>query len=959
MDKPSQRYVSPAPSTRNAVRRTEVGLAKEQLERDRRLLIAGPAGVGKTVLGAQVAREIYPEEAIFWYTFAEGTTDAYSVFWDLARFLEGRGEAEPRRWFEGRFRQASAVVELQAHSVDSHTASPVSSRVEAPAVAELQAYFVEVLRGQKVVLCFDDVQRVLEAAEGERAALFNLFKAVGGPNLPSRLLLMSRERLPDDVGVPVFELRGMVLEAFRELTLRRIEGFPFDTVIEEKQLGERLWELLEGNPQYLLLFANMVRGIQPLTAESVGEVLEDLPSGEIGSYLNREVYKGLGDEARRVLTTVSLFRRPPKVELVEEVMGRGGWVMEPGVVIEKIKDRFLLEERGGRIVLHEMWGAFLRGQVGGEEAAERHRVIGEVWEGAEKEEEGEWVEVAYHYSEGGELRQALEILGKRYACLRDEEYVGQVLEVLKRLGETRWREEEGRVRTWLLRGRAYHYLGRYEEARDEHKRALVKAKELGDERLLVAVLEELGRDYLLLGQYEEALEAFQEAERRAAERGMGGEVMGRIYYGLAELYAELKDFSRLQKYARRSIEAIEGLEEKEKVAVRTLIKAYTLLAGGYSDNAQMALKASEKAVKVAEEYGLEESVEVGIAYANAAYARMFAGELVKAEESLRKAVEVAKRTTDLGREVVYRLNLGNVLFQMGKMGGAEEQFVEAEEVARRIKSSHLFEVDYHLAMLYLGQGRWEESEERLRRAQKHIKLASERMRWKLMEGYLYRSRAMLAEAVEDGEAEIMWETARGYLEEAGEIGSEKGKGKIPEYLEAERKIVLAEVLVGLGKVEEARQLAEEALKAAEREEDRVLVAQARQVLVVVYAMAGNWADADGAYRKARRYYVEQDDKYELARTEYYRGRRLELEGKVEEARQAWTRSKVWFEELTAEGKENQYVRLVEATMERLGRECSQVKGGRKWRCLLMHLRRVLERVRRVLERDGGSAGRGA
>jgi hypothetical protein len=79
-------------------RQAELAAYRTRLERDHFVIITGMAGMGKTTLGAKLARTVADSsDNIFWFTFDQvekSTADA--LYWALASFLDSRGE--PNLW---------------------------------------------------------------------------------------------------------------------------------------------------------------------------------------------------------------------------------------------------------------------------------------------------------------------------------------------------------------------------------------------------------------------------------------------------------------------------------------------------------------------------------------------------------------------------------------------------------------------------------------------------------------------------------------------------------------------------------------------------------------------------------------------------------------------------------------------------------------------------------------------
>src|SRR5512143_407735 len=84
-------------------REAELTAYSARLDRDRFVVITGMAGMGKTTLGAKLARNTASDpDRIFWFTFDQvekSTIDA--LYWAIATFLENRGETSLAHYLRG------------------------------------------------------------------------------------------------------------------------------------------------------------------------------------------------------------------------------------------------------------------------------------------------------------------------------------------------------------------------------------------------------------------------------------------------------------------------------------------------------------------------------------------------------------------------------------------------------------------------------------------------------------------------------------------------------------------------------------------------------------------------------------------------------------------------------------------------------------------------------------------
>ncbi len=892
--RPPPRLLISVPNVEGAVARAEAEIARARLKADNRLLIVGAPGVGKTVLGAQVAQALYPEEDIFWYDFTLDTADFQSVSWKLADFLAQRGDA--------------AILNLL------QTRSQAEEAIDA---ARLQTALVNAFSGQDYLLCFDNAHHVLHAPEQERDAIFGLFRALATQVRPSRLLLVSRERFPDDLPIPDLTLRGMGQDDFRKLILHYLPEFPADEPVGDgsgRTLAQLVWERLDGNPQYLRFFADLVVHIRPLEVTKILKVLRAIPEQAVGSYLHHQVYENLSDGERNVLTTVALFRRPPEVSLLVEVLRRGHLVEEPQLVIRALADtRFLYDIVGGRVLVNDLLKDYLVSLLGVRGAKERHRhhLIAEAY--AEQEGVISRGEEAYHRLQAGEPVSAYRLIEEHFQDLLAAGQAGAMLAVMEGLKVTHFEDSpEMWPRVLLLRGNLLRHLGRYEAAVETHLSAYKLARGLAGP-LPPEILLEIGRDYLVWRRYDSARDTLEDLLREQGP-ALTLRLRGALYCTLGEVHLRLRDMPQAQKYLQESLSPLDQADDRQ-----TLVKAYALLVEVYTllgkqDEAERLLERIERRVR-GEQW--PDSLEVALLYSRGGMYYLRRGAIEKAVEYTKRAVSIAERIGEVDRLVGDLSNLGQVMYSAGRWKEAEEHLSRAAEMAYRTGNAYWVWITYNLMFLLQAEGRWEEAETYWERIRRGAKSADEHVLWRLWYANLLRERGLWERAQGDEmEARRQWSKSYRYLEKIEDIerAPEKyGEGQADPDNVLERKIMMVEV-AGLLREhwDTAQALSEEIL--GDEEAQEYFGGEIWQSVAVFRTGREEWEQAEEAYEQAEMHFEEAGNEYELGRTYYHWGWRYQAEGRTEEARAMWERSLALFRSLTAEGHENQYVRLVEATM---------------------------------------------
>jgi tetratricopeptide (TPR) repeat protein len=272
-------------------REAELAAYGARLQRDRFVIITGLAGMGKTTLGTQLARQAAARlDDIFWFTFdpvEKHTVDA--LYWALAAFLENRGQGSLAHYLRG---EIGAQKPLER-------------------MAKLNL-LIAALAGGDYVLCFDDFHI---AADSPEVAYFfrqirQRFVELRQP-LPARFIVMGRSVPPD--------MEHLVPESLHGLTLAAAQQFLIDrgVTLSPERLAQ-LWQQTEGNPKLLELSAG---ALVDLSDEAAGDFIGSLlRRGDIRDYLMHNIYAALTPAEQVLMGALSIFPGPIERSGVEELL---------------------------------------------------------------------------------------------------------------------------------------------------------------------------------------------------------------------------------------------------------------------------------------------------------------------------------------------------------------------------------------------------------------------------------------------------------------------------------------------------------------------------------------------------------------------------------------------------------------------------------------------------------------
>jgi tetratricopeptide (TPR) repeat protein/transcriptional regulator with XRE-family HTH domain len=461
--------IPPAPE--HAVRRVELlDRLAALLAAERRVVISGLPGAGKTTLAAALARDRAGERGVCWLTLTSGVTlTVPAVVRRLALFLVRHGE--------------SGVEPVIAAGVDQPLALDERLRLLASGLA-----------ARPTLLCLDNGHLLAEAPDVLEVLTHLLATTATELLVPSRIDL----RLP---GTASLRVGGLRPAEGREL-VARLARLP-------ATVADPLVTRTEGNPMLIRLALGQLRAGGDDPVEFV-ERLETRP--EIAGYLLDTTIGGLTGDGRRLVELIAVFRHPVDlfdtrlIELSHRFVGRHDVLAG----MTELQHRQLLA-LPAEAALHPLVRDRVRAELATDPVRQRqlHRVAAAWYEGAADE----IIEAAWHHLRADDHAAAARLLATRTHDLID---LGQAGEAVELLGEVHDQPGFDRWPGLLAKADLLAQTERAGEAEAAYRAALARA---GAGRAQVAV--RLAEHLLLRGRPAEALtlcDASVEAPRLLAAR---------------------------------------------------------------------------------------------------------------------------------------------------------------------------------------------------------------------------------------------------------------------------------------------------------------------------------------------------------------------------------------------------------------------------------------------------------
>ena len=290
---------------------------RRALQQSRSVGLSGPAGIGKTTLGAALASAFYRDaRRVFWYTFIPGLTDQLgSVLFALGLCLWQQGA--PHLW-------AQLIAE--------------PGRINPVLLLGLLREDLRTLSETPPLLCFDEVDLLRPTEVEDHAPVAAFLGSLHG--LQGCVCLFIGQR-------PVIEVdEHYTLEGLDETAVQQyFSAAEIDLSPAERQT---LLVQTDGNPRLLDLIMALQRGGEP-----IGEVLRRLPASPSIEFLLNRIRQHLNADEQTLLDQLSVFRRSAPADafpfavysqLVERRLAQrdaqGGLLLQPAlrtVLYEKLQ----------------------------------------------------------------------------------------------------------------------------------------------------------------------------------------------------------------------------------------------------------------------------------------------------------------------------------------------------------------------------------------------------------------------------------------------------------------------------------------------------------------------------------------------------------------------------------------------------------------------------------------------
>lgn len=649
-----------------------LALASDQLARERRIVICGLPGVGKTTLAAALAAQGAQAQPVFWLTFTEGvTTSVESVIRQLALFaLTLGGEAA-----------APLLTPRDPH------ARPLP-------LDEQLARLSQALAPHDCLLCFDRAQLVIE-----NTAIMQALQHLAATTR-AQFLLTSREEIPLPEFVPL-RIEGLEQDEAAQLVARLGVALSPERV-------EQLVRKTAGSPMLLRLASAQLRGTRVEASTFIAH-LETAP--HVAAYLLETVVRSLSTPARRMAEWLSIFHHPIDlndehlIERFHSLVGRS--VVRWAEAVAELQRRQLIAQPASA-TLHPLVRDHIYTTLGNDPARRRmfHRLAAD-WLA---QDPALVLQAAYHYGRAHRLAQAVAVLtdqAEEIINLAQREAGVQIVDELLAQARRHTQHPEWRRALLTLRGDLLAQTTRAPEAEANYRDALALTAER-PVRAHIAI--RLAQNLILRNRAAEAL-----ALHASVTRGLSVRAYPLLHAQWATIESQGRlALSQFDEAARAAERALRLAKQVEWIAPRqvTQIQAQVNLVLGTLHSLRGELPAAracwQTAIVAARAVNLK-SLEYR-AHTNLGITFYQEGDLARALEHYQAALLGARALADSNLAARVLSNMAILYHLRGELDTALDAAAQARELREQM-GDHLgvTNIDNTRASVLLAQHRLDEA----------------------------------------------------------------------------------------------------------------------------------------------------------------------------------------------------------------------------------------------------------
>ncbi len=703
-------------STHFIGRQSELNEYQRRLESENIIVIGGTAGVGKTMLGAQIAsahsrgaqlkqqgpspgeqsdpaaeseQARSPKRRVFWHTFHSGLNDNLeSVIWALGGFLAASGDDA-----------LQGFLDLNIEKL----------KEESYRISQAISLLIYSLEQGSYLLCFDDFQI---ADEDEK--INSLFEMFSNRLKNTKIMVMSRRRPRFvDAASYIFEeaaasthVRNGLSPDYEALTGLNEEDakalLQRDGINLSTELFATLYEQTLGNPKLLELFITWMEN-KTWSRNDISEFINQAFGERVGDYLVRNVYETLTAQEQRLLKALSIFRAPVDAATIGEVLIEEDMENVDGLLDALVRKYAVQESDYGEKYLHSLLGEFCYERLKTEASfrTRLHKNAGQYYHSQE-----DYLESAHHYFEAREYQESAETIIDNLEQLI---YAGQASAIMGQLGKfgPQWVDTETWGSVCMAMGRACMIAGEYDGAIESYQAILETKAHVLSPAEMADVKRKIGESYQRKGQHDQALEHYHEGIEILGEDG--SVEMARIHGNLSWAYFRQGEYDKAIETAQQGLSIVEGTGyERETADCYDALGMIYAQKGDYDGSIEHQKEALRARERIGDKLGLARS------YTNLGIAYKYKGEYDKAFKYYTDSLTTSEEIGDLHRIAVSHGELGFVEDVKGHHDEAIGHYDKALALFRKLGNKLFVAITHNnLGETYRGKGEYAKAFEHL------------------------------------------------------------------------------------------------------------------------------------------------------------------------------------------------------------------------------------------------------
>lgn len=666
-------------------RKKELAFYREKLEKNHLIAITGAPGIGKSVLGTKLARQVAEsEENIFWFNFDPvHKTEADTLFWHLAEFFKQHGDENFSK---------SLLGELKSKT-------PLK-------ISEKLALFLDSLENGSYVICLDNFEQVKNVEDITN--IFTLLKnnyEGRGAEIPGQIIILGRS-LPS-------AMDDIEYKSLRKFNKVEIESFVKSRIPNlSPALLARLSQSTEGHPKYLDLSLTAIKEMGA-DEKAVKAFIDNMATlRNIEKFILNEIDMQLSSpEERAVLTALTIFLEKVNRETLEEILADQKIDHIASSLSNLIRKNIIRKTADSLLEIDSIVSEYFYQTLNREERDDLHEHAAKYFLNKR-----DYIAAAHHFGKRRDTARAVKILTKYTQEIIN---TGGAAALLERIKD--FRRKDVNSEQWLAiksaRGAAHAGIGKYELALDDFKSALTEAttdesaaeiqlsianiylkgienfqeakktlteciqlsKGFEDKKYDAKVHAALGWACYRLRQIEPAKEHFFKGQALAKDLRMSV-LLARINLGLGSIDIDEKNYQQARERFERSKIAYRDYDIPRGEAEAT--GNLGILAGVLGDY-EKELDYHKQVIAIFENISAIPGLR--FAYINCGLSCYEADDYEQAIDNFQRADEIAKKTGSLFIRCQAKSGLANAFTKLKKLDAAMKYAEQAYQLAGQIE----------------------------------------------------------------------------------------------------------------------------------------------------------------------------------------------------------------------------------------------------------------------------------